>query len=66
MQPRGRSSDPNTSTFVVLPGENPSGKGTRRNLNLGQSFKFHALSPLISLGYLPYASICGPGIFYKR
>ena len=66
MQPRGRASDPNSSTFEVLFGENPSGKGTPRYLDLGQSFQFYALLLQISLGYLPYASICGPGRVHKR
>ena len=66
MQLRGPPSEPSSSTFEVLLGEKPSGKGTRRYLNLGQSFQFYALLLLILLGHLLYASICEPGRFYKR
>jgi len=50
---------------TVLLCEKPSEKGTHRYLNLGQSFQFYVLLLLISLGNLPYASICGPGRFNK-
>ena len=52
MQPRGRASDLNSSIFQVFFGEKLSAKGTRRYLDLGQSFQFYALLLLILLGHM--------------
>ena len=66
MQPRGRASDPNLSTFDILFDEKTSKKRTCRFLNLGQNFQIRALLMLISLGYLfQCAGVCGPRCVFK-
>ena len=53
MQPRGRASEPNSSTFEVLLGEKA------REVNL-QILEFRSEFPILSgVGYLLYASISG-------
>ena len=66
MHRRGSPSDPSSSTFEAWFWWEILREGNSKVLGFRSEFSFYALLPLISLGHLASASICGPGRFYKR